>query len=68
MSRGVGNTWKFKRMARKLIVHISVGKGRVRESLEAELATSKDGLVLRRPGIDHFCIENNHFRSNMHDG
>lgn len=38
-------------MARKLVVRASGGKGRVRESLEAELATSRHGFIFRRPEI-----------------
>lgn len=47
----VRNTWKHRNMARKIIVHICGGKGRVIESSEAELATPRHGLILRRPEI-----------------
>ena len=38
-------------MARKLRVHISGGIGRVKESLEAKLATLRYRPILRRLGI-----------------
>lgn len=50
-NRGVRNTWKPRNMARKIIVHICGEKGWVRESSEAELATSRHGLIFRRPEI-----------------
>lgn len=50
-SRGVRNSWKSRKMARKLMVHISDGKHMVRESLEMELATSRHELILRRSEI-----------------
>lgn len=50
-NRGVRNTWKSRNMARKIIVHICGETGRVGESTEAELATSRHGLIFRRPEI-----------------
>lgn len=38
-------------MARKLVVRISGGKGKVKENLGAKLATLRYGPLLRRPGV-----------------
>ena len=62
-SRGVRNTWKSRKMARKLVVHVSGGKGRVRSRvvvshrksihLAAHSKTDFNGRLMRSQLANH---------------